>query len=153
MKTLENTVPPPFVALLAGAGMWAANGFALPTVPLSPLRASLFTLTCALSLAIAGTAMWTFARVRTTIDPVNIKRASSLVTNGVFRLTRNPMYVGLAGALISWAVLLNSPPLLLGPVVFIAFIDRLQILPEERMMSAKFGQDYAEYKSRVRRWL
>jgi protein-S-isoprenylcysteine O-methyltransferase Ste14 len=63
------------------------------------------------------------------------------------------MYVGLAGVLTALAIGLGNPWLLLGPLAFVLFITRFQIIPEERVMAAKFGADYADYKARVRRWL
>jgi len=102
---------------------------------------------------VAGSGMLAFRRAKTTINPVQIDAASSVVSNGVFRYTRNPMYVGLTAALTSWAVWLAVPWTLLGPVVFALFIHRFQILPEERVMSARFGREYDEYRLRVRRWM
>jgi len=72
---------------------------------------------------------------------------------GIYRFTRNPMYVGLALVLLGWAALLSSPWALLGPLVFVLYINRFQIAPEERVLSAKFGAAYTEYIARVRRWL
>jgi len=94
-----------------------------------------------------------FRSARTTINPVDIEAASALVTGGVFRRTRNPMYVGFTLLLLAWALYLAAPWTLLGVAVFIAFIQRFQILPEERVMRAKFGEAYAQYAVRVRRWL
>lgn len=76
-----------------------------------------------------------------------------MVTGGVYRLTRNPMYVGLTLLLTTWAVWLAVPWTFLGPVVFALFTHCFQILPEERVMSAKFGRAYEDYRRRVRRWL
>ena len=82
-----------------------------------------------------------------------LERASTLVTDGVFRFSRNPMYVGFAAALVGWAVCLAAPWTLLGPVAFVLYTNRFQVLPEERMMRAKFGGAYDEYRARVRRWV
>lgn len=94
-----------------------------------------------------------FGRAKTTIDPVHIDRASVVVTSGVYRYTRNPMYVGLTCLLLSWSAFLASPWTLLGPLFFALYITRFQIVPEERMMEAKFGAAYLNYKRRVRRWI
>ena len=79
--------------------------------------------------------------------------ASALVRSGIYRTTRNPMYVGLLLILVAWAVLLSSVWTLLGPLVFVLYITRFQIIPEESALSALFGADYAAYQSSVRRWL
>jgi protein-S-isoprenylcysteine O-methyltransferase Ste14 len=97
--------------------------------------------------------MLAFRRAKTTINPVNIGAASSIVTSGVYRYTRNPMYVGLALMLVSWAVHIAVPFTLVGPVVFMLFITRFQIIPEERVLTSKFGGEYRKYQERVRRWL
>lgn len=79
--------------------------------------------------------------------------ASSLVTNGVYRFTRNPMYVGLLLALSGWAAFLSSPSALVYLVAFVLYMNRFQIEPEERVLASRFGADYAAYRTRVRRWL
>jgi len=103
---------------------------------------------------LAGLAgVFEFRRHRTTIDPVRIEAASSLVTSGIFGVTRNPMYLGLAAILLGAAIVLRSPLALVGPAVFVAYIWRFQIIPEERVMREKFGADYAAYRQLVRAWL
>ncbi len=79
--------------------------------------------------------------------------ATSLVSSGVYRQTRNPMYVGLLLVVVAWAVLLSAPWTLLGPLCFVAYIGRYQIAPEERVLAGLFGSEYAAYQARVRRWL
>lgn len=153
MKALENKIPPPFVALLTGVAMWRVAKW-LPAVSIHPyLHYGLAAMISLFALLVAGSAMLAFRRAKTTINPVQIETASQVVTGGIFRYTRNPMYVGLTAMLTSWAVWLSAPWTLLGPVVFVLFTNRFQIIPEERVMSAKFGRDYDEYRQRVRRWL
>ena len=94
-----------------------------------------------------------FRRAKTTVNPLRPERASALVTTGVYRITRNPMYVGLLLGLLAWAAGLSSPVSLAGPVAFIMFINRFQIEPEEKALLVKFGPEYETYKSTVRRWL
>jgi protein-S-isoprenylcysteine O-methyltransferase Ste14 len=81
------------------------------------------------------------------------ENASSLVVSGVYRITRNPMYVGLLLLLVAWCVFLSAPWAIAGPVAFFLYIGKFQIAPEEQVMSQKFGTDYLAYKARVRRWL
>lgn len=94
-----------------------------------------------------------FVGAATTINPVQIDRASSLVTTGVYAWTRNPMYVALALLLTSWAAWLGQGLLLLGPIAFALFITRFQIVPEEQVLAAKFGEAYDRYRNLVPRWL
>ena len=94
-----------------------------------------------------------FRRASTTIDPVRIDGASKLVTAGIYQITRNPMYVGMALMLVGVGVALGSPPSLIGPLAFVGFITRYQILPEEHALLAKFGSVYAAYRENTRRWI
>jgi protein-S-isoprenylcysteine O-methyltransferase Ste14 len=153
MHILENKIPPPVTTILIGAAMWGAAKF-LPAmaIPL-PLRYGLVGLISVFALLVAGSAMLAFRRAKTTINPVQIEKASQMVTGGIFAYTRNPMYVGLTALLTSWAVWLTVPWTLLGPVVFALFTQRFQIIPEERVMRAKFGRAFDEYRKQVRRWL
>jgi protein-S-isoprenylcysteine O-methyltransferase Ste14 len=109
-------------------------------------------------LALAGGAFTAagiraFRRARTTLDPTTPERTSSLVTGGIYGATRNPMYVGVLFLLLAWAAFLCAPWALVGPVLFVAYMNRFQIGPEEKVLMAAFGGEYARYKSAVRRWL
>ena len=87
------------------------------------------------------------------MNPTKPDGTSALVVSGVYRLSRNPMYVGALFALGGWAAFLSHPlPVLFLPV-FVAYMDRFQIAPEERVLSSKFGTEYETYKKSVRRWL
>ena len=94
-----------------------------------------------------------FRASRTTINPLKPDEASALVTGGIFRFTRNPMYLGMAFVLFAWATHLGNPWLVVGPLVFALYITRFQIIPEERALLANFGELFVAYKARVRRWL
>lgn len=150
---LENRVPPPALGLLLAVAMW----WLAPQVPaldgLPAWRAGL-----ALVLVVVGgcfdmAGLWAFHRQRTTVNPLRPANASALVTGGVYRVTRNPMYVGMVCFLLAWAVWLGTLAAFLGPVVFVAFITRFQIRPEERVLAGLFGADFTDYTRRVRRWL
>lgn len=153
MRWLESKVPPPVVMLVVAAVMRAA---ALATPALD------FTLAvsaaAAAALAVAGLVVeaagaLAFVRARTTVDPTHPRSASSLVTSGVYRFTRNPMYLGDLVMLVAWAAYLsNALALVLAPL-FVAYIDRFQIRAEERALTDLFGARYTEYTSGVRRWL
>jgi protein-S-isoprenylcysteine O-methyltransferase Ste14 len=153
MRVLELKIPPPLVALLIAAAMWAIS----LTTPLVDLPAHI-RLVAGIAIALAGAAMaisgvTAFRRAKTTVNPLKPETSSSLVTSGVYRFTRNPMYVGLALVLLAWAVFLSSPWGLLGPLVFALYMTRFQIMPEEKILLGMFGTAYSEYQSKVRRWL
>lgn len=152
MSALENRIPPPVVMVLFALAMWAASRFMTPTVVDEALRLTLIAMSC-LTVLLAPAAIMEFRRAGTTIDPIRIDRAARLVTSGVFGLTRNPMYVALTALLFALAFYLSVPLLLAGPVLFALFIDRFQIVPEERAMLKKFGADYEAYCARVGRWI
>ena len=153
MRALEHRIPPPILALLVAALM--ATALLGPGAPSLPL---LWRLTIAL-VCFAGAgrfgfpAFAAFGKAKTTIDPVHLDRASALVTTGMYRVTRNPMYVALTLLLCAWAAWLAQPLPCLGPIAFALFIDRFQIVPEERVLTATFGSAYADYKASVRRWI
>jgi protein-S-isoprenylcysteine O-methyltransferase Ste14 len=153
MKALELRVPPPIVVVLVAVAMWL-NAHVTPALQVnSNLRntiAVVFALTGLIIGALGGVA---FHRAKTTTNPLKPEAASSLVTSGVYRYTRNPMYLGLTAMLIGWAVYLAAPLEFLGPIVFVLFITRFQIIPEERVLRSKFGPEFSAYQARVRRWL
>lgn len=94
-----------------------------------------------------------FRRAGTTVNPLRPQAASALVTHGVYRHTRNPMYLGQALVLLGAMLYLQDLRALLAVPLFVVYITRLQILPEERMLSARFPDAYAAFCRRVRRWL
>jgi protein-S-isoprenylcysteine O-methyltransferase Ste14 len=104
-----------------------------------------------LGVALAGVAA--FRRRRTTVDPRHPERASTLVTDGVYRWTRNPMYVGVVGVALGGTTALGSPLGVLGPVLLSLYLDRVQIPAEEAALRSHFGADYDTYAQTVGRWL
>lgn len=121
--------------------------FALP----ERRAASIVLVASGVAISAAGT--WSFWRARTTVNPTRPEAASSLVATGVYRLTRNPMYLGLFLVLAGWAAHLANAAILPGPLLFALYITRFQILPEERVLAAKFGRDFEAYRHRTRRWI
>ena len=153
MQALELKVPPPVVALLVAAAMWGvASVTARIEMPvLVRVGATLAFAIAGVGIAISG--VIGFRRARTTVNPMKPEAASSLVTSGVYRFTRNPMYLGLCLLLVAWALFLSSPLAFLGPILFILYMNRFQIASEETALSATFGEEFANYKAKVRRWI
>lgn len=150
---LENRVPPPIVAALFALGMWAA-ATRLPTIDIPQRTQGLLILALVLigiKVAVAG--VLAFREAKTTVNPLQPERASSLVIVGIYRYSRNPMYLGLALFLCAWAVYLGSPWLLLGLLGFVLYMNVFQIAPEERAMQQLFAGEFEVYKKRVRRWI
>jgi protein-S-isoprenylcysteine O-methyltransferase Ste14 len=153
MSVLELKVPPPIVALVLALLMWLTPAVAgLVQIPYSARVICAVALVCVgQGISIAG--MVAFRRAKTTVNPVKASLASSWVIRGVYRYTRNPMYVGLLLTLLGWAVFLANPFAVLWVVVFVLYITRFQIIPEERVLVSLFGAEYEAYKGRVRRWV
>jgi len=153
MDSLELKIPPPAVALLLALLMWLSSSLVQPLqVPWSFRVATALCLAAiGQSISIAG--MLSFRRAGTTINPFRPNASSSLVSSGIYRFTRNPMYVGLLLTLLGWAAFLASLSALVLVPLFVLYINRFQIKPEERALSSLFGSDYTAYKTRVRKWL
>ena len=152
MNKLEHKIPPPITALLIAGLMWALAGMGPVWSVAGGARLMAAGVVGIAALASGVLGARELRRARTTINPVQPDLASSVVTTGIYRYTRNPMYVGLAGALLCWAILLVAPWVLLGPLGFMLFTTRFQIMPEERILQEKFGDKYTDYLHRVRRW-
>ena len=153
MRWLEHRIPPPIVGALAALGMWwLARQSAPPSLPFG-VRVGLAVVLVLIGLAFLAPAGAAFRRARTTVNPLKPEAASALVVAGVYRFTRNPMYVGFAALLLAWAAWLAAPLALLGPAVFVAYLTRFQILPEERALRERFGESFEAYCRQVRRWL
>ncbi len=153
MLRLEHRIPPPVIGIVAGLLAWLSAHFG-PEVGLSPRVGVMAAVVVSLAgLVIALLGMRSFRRVGTTLSPLKPQEASSLVEIGIYRHTRNPMYLGLALMLLAWAFALTSPMALVGPVLFVIWITRFQIIPEERILSRIFGAQYEAYCRRVRRWI
>lgn len=153
MGSLELKVPPPVVAVLFGLLMWIVSSLAEAADVSFGYRVGVAILVACIGVLIGFAGMASFVRAKTTMNPIKPSTTSSLVTNGVFRFTRNPMYLSLVLYLIAWAVFLSNWLALLLVPVFVLYIDQFQIKPEERALSALFGPEYDAYKAKVRRWL
>lgn len=152
MKLLDKRIPPPLVALLAALAMWALSRYVQPFDLGPPLKWTISIL-CVLGAAWFGlSAIAAFRRARTTVNPHRPEASSALVTDGVYRLTRNPMYIGVMLLLIALAVWLAFPWSILCVLGFMLYLTCFQIVPEERALAARFGDDYRAYRDRVRRW-
>ncbi len=106
-----------------------------------------------IGVILAACAIYQFFRLKTTIEPTKPDETSALVTEGVFRLSRNPMYLALLLVLTGWVIFLGNWYGLLAPMFFVGYINRFQIQPEERILAAKFSDAYSVYRSQVRRWI
>lgn len=153
MNPLELKIPPVVVVLVAGLAMWLVSAA-------TPSLASQFPFqrVVALAAVIAGAfvavlGVVSFRRARTTVNPTRPQATSSLVRGGVYRFSRNPMYLGFLLALVGWAVFLGNILALVLVPAFVMYMNRFQIAPEERALAAMFGAEFEAYRQGVRRWL
>lgn len=153
MKRLELLIPPPAVMLFVGLMMWLSSrafpgltsGWRYTTV------AAIVTVLLGIAISLAG--MVPFVRARTTMDPKHPGQASTLISSGIYQFSRNPMYLGVLLVLAGWAIYLGNLLSVFWILVFIIYITRFQIIPEERLLQEKFGAAFTQYKSKVRRWV
>lgn len=153
LPSLDHRIPPPAVLLIVAAAMWTVAEIApLPRL-FEAYRIAAAVLVGGLGASISVAGRMAFLRAKTTMNPLHPERAAALVEFGIYRFTRNPMYLGLLVILVAWAIYLASAWALIGLPVFVLYITRFQILPEERALTDKFGAAYSAYCARVRRWL
>ena len=153
MYCLELKIPPAMLVLLFAVVMWfvsSMNPWAVIQIPGKEWVAGALWL---IGFALIIVAAVEFISAKTTANPLTPGLATSIVTTGVYRLSRNPMYVGFLLMLVAWGVFLaNVLSVLLLPL-FVVYLNRFQIISEENALLAKFGDDYARYLRSVRRWV
>jgi protein-S-isoprenylcysteine O-methyltransferase Ste14 len=150
---LETRIPPLVVVAIVAAAMWGTRLLlpALTTPYAGNFPVGLVLL--AAGVCVIGEGARQFRRARTTVDPLRPEKATTIVDTGIFRITRNPMYVGMLLILLGWAAYLANVVTLAGPLLFILYMNRFQIGPEERALRRVFGEPYVAYLGRVRRWI
>ena len=132
MTTLELKIPPPAVALLVVIAMWLAASASSSLAFTLPARLAIALAVAALGVAISAAGTVSFWRAKTTV---------------------NPMYLGLLLVLAGWAIYLSNAVTFVGPLLFLLYINRFQIVPEERALAARFGLAFDDYRRRTRRWI
>ncbi|MEO1149651.1 MAG: isoprenylcysteine carboxylmethyltransferase family protein [Pseudomonadota bacterium] len=150
---MKLIIPPPVQGLIAGSAMWMVDAY-LSVAPFEfqgriPIAFGLI----AIGLCVGLIAIGAFIKARTTVNPMAPDRATVLVVSGLYKISRNPMYFGLAVLLTGWGFYLGEAANLIVLALFISLITILQIKPEEEVLRAKFGDDYDDYCQRVRRWI
>ena len=150
---MKLLIPPPIVALVSGLAMWGV-AFLVPALSIAfPFQSALGYVLIGLGVSIDLISIAAFRKAKTTVTPLAPEKASSLVVSGLYRFTRNPMYLGLLLILSGVALLLGSPLNLAVLIAFVAYITAFQIKPEEVRLSEIFGSEYESYKGQVRRWI
>lgn len=153
INSIELTVPPVVLVLVTALLMWLIAWSSPAGAIRVPGRIVLAMALAVIGAAISGLGVVAFRQASTTLNPTKPEATSSLVRSGVYKLTRNPMYLGFLAILSGWAIFLANPLTLFLLLAFVFYMNRFQIQPEEKMLTAHFGQAFLTYARRVRRWL
>ena len=151
-NVLELKVPPLALVFLFGGLMWLVSGYSLFTIAL-PGRSAFALIFYTVGSVIVLTGVLTFRRMKTTVNPLTPEATTTMVTSGIYRFTRNPMYLGFLLILVGWAIDLSHLLAFAFLSFFVWYMNRFQILPEERALSTKFSEAFTRYKCSVRRWV
>ena len=146
---MKLKIPPPVQALIFGFIMWAINHWS----SFGQVEFALPMLIAAAGLAVILMAGLNFKAAKTTVNPLKPYQASSLVIVGVYKISRNPMYLGLLIILSAWALYLGNVISIAVLPVFVLYITTFQIKPEEEALLEIFGDEFEQYCSSVRRWV
>ena len=148
---MNNRIPPPIVTFICGVSIYFSKSFFNQFLNFSNNGISLFLLI--LGLIIFISAVRSFREQKTTVNPLKPKQASSLVTSGIFRFSRNPMYLGMLIILLSISFKFNLLGGIIISLLFFIFITKFQIFPEEEAMNELFGDKFTQYSNTTRRWI
>jgi protein-S-isoprenylcysteine O-methyltransferase Ste14 len=153
VHNLELKIPPLGLVIVAAFFMWLGAAYS-PTLnyrfPFQSLVAWVIGLSGALACALG---IIQFNRAKTTVDPTKPESASTLVRTGIYRRTRNPMYLGFSLILVGWAIAMTNVVAFVVPPAFVIYMNRFQIKPEERALTLIFGEDFKAYCVETRRWI
>jgi protein-S-isoprenylcysteine O-methyltransferase Ste14 len=148
MLSLDKVVFPPALALLCGVGISL-----LPRVDTLPFRPYITGLLAATAAYLHIDALLCLRRHKTEVSPFTPDRTSTIVREGVYGLSRNPMYLSLCVYLLAWSAWRQAPLGVLVAAAFVAYTTRFQVVPEERALGEKFGDEFEGYCKEVRRWI
>lgn len=152
MASLELKIPPLLVVVII-AGLMALTAWLMPMGPWHFTDATGLTLGLFIAgvlIALAG--VIGFRRARTTVNPMQPETSRVLVQTGIYRFTRNPMYLGFLLMLAGYGVWLANLPALVWLIGYVLYLTQFQIIPEERWLTQKFGDEFLRYRQHVRRW-
>ena len=148
---MNNKIPPPIVTLFFGLCIYFSRPY-FPEFSNSVLNL-LSIISFVVGIFVFAAAVSSFKKQKTTVNPISIENASSLVVSGIFKYSRNPMYLGMSFVLLSLTFKFNVIGGLFLTGIFMLFITIFQIKPEEVAMEKLFDQEWKDYTKNVRRWL
>ena len=149
MKTIK--IPPPILVIILTSLVYFSST-KLELIHL-PYRQSVSVIILIIGLIVIISPVIDFIKSKTTVNPVKFKNVNTLVTTGIYRYSRNPMYLGMILIIISTTVYYLNFLSVFSPLIFYIWINKFQINREEIFLEDKFGSEYLKYKSKTRRWI
>ncbi len=153
LRALENKIPPVVAVALYACAMWLPTLYRSPAAFEPVWRTPVAIAVAALGALVTLAGARAFRSAGTSVDPTRPDKASSIVASGIYRYSRNPMYLGMLLVLAGWAIHLSSSLSFALLLTFVPYMNRFQIVPEERALNEKFGEQFAAYRDKVRRWI
>tara|TARA_S200000501_G_scaffold216156_1_gene202843 strand:+ start:1141 stop:1596 length:456 start_codon:yes stop_codon:yes gene_type:complete len=151
MINIETKIPPPIVGLIFGILINYTKDI-FPNLEIkNDNLLGIFTIIVGLVCILSAINL--FKKYKTTITPLNPSSATNLITNGIYKFSRNPMYLGMLLILAGISIMVNPIGGLLLMLIFLTYINKFQIIPEEKAMADLFKDEFLEYKEKVRRWI
>ena len=148
---MKTKIPPPIIALICIVINYLSTHLINPIkFPNIEIVGGVILL---VGLVTAMLAIFLFKKDKTTVNPINPEETTTLVTTGIFSITRNPMYLGLFFVISSTILFFGSWFGIIILMFFVWYINKFQIIPEEEAIEKLFGDEYREYKKNVRRWI
>ncbi len=151
--SLNLKIPPVAQGVIAAALIWMCSGYIPLYIINFPYQVVIVAILFFIGGVVALLGVYAFRKMSTTVDPRYPDKASTLVVIGIYKYSRNPMYLGILLVLLGWALFLGAISGFVVPVVFVVAINQLQIKPEERALKEMFQDSYADYTKSVRRWI
>jgi len=149
MKNIK--IPPPILVIILTSLVYFSST-KLELIHL-PYRQSVSVIILIIGLIVIISPVINFIKSKTTVNPVKFKNVNTLVTTGIYRYSRNPMYLGMILIIISTTVYYLNFMSVFSPLIFYIWINKFQISREEIFLEDKFGNEYLKYKSETRRWI
>ena len=144
-------IPPPILVLI----LVSSNYFSSKKIDLIHLQNQdlISIIILLIGILILINPIFKFIKSKTTIDPIKFKKVNKLITSGIYKYSRNPMYLGLLMIVISTSIFYLNIFSITTPILFVCWINRFQIKREEIFLTEIFGKEYSLYKAKTRRWL
>jgi len=150
---MKLLVPPPVQAIICAACMWVIAA-RFPVLGFSfSMQQEVAIAICVIGILVDLISVGLFTKLKTTVSPFSPQKTKKLVTSGLYQFSRNPMYLGMVIILLGLGVWLGNFAAFALVPGFMWFVTIYQIIPEEEILTGKFGQEYADYKTKVRRWI